>query len=241
MAGVARSLGRLLPSTSALFVCDIQERFRPLIIGYPTVIDTARRAIRGATALGLPIVVTEQYPKALGSTVSELTEVLPPAHSKGKGPTTASMLYGDCQVLPPAYSKDSPPLTPGVSHHKMVAKTLFSMITPEVEEHLTKALPHVKQVLLLGIETHVCVLQTALDLLSKGYEVHLLVDGVSSQRESDRAIALQRLVQAGVLLSSSEMALFQLAGDAKAPAFKTISELVKAERPPHMVPLHSNL
>lgn len=53
------------------------------------------------------------------------------------------------------------------------------------------------QVLLCGIEAHVCILQTTLDLLQRGYEVHLLVDGISSQRGHDRAVALQRMSQAG--------------------------------------------
>ena len=56
---------------------DLQERFRPVISGMPAIIDTARRMIRGASALELPVIVTEQYPKALGSTVKELSEVLP--------------------------------------------------------------------------------------------------------------------------------------------------------------------
>ena len=55
----------------------LQERFRPVISGMPAVIDTARRMIQGADALELPVIVTEQYPKALGNTVKELSEVLP--------------------------------------------------------------------------------------------------------------------------------------------------------------------
>ena len=55
----------------------LQERFRPVISGMPAIIDTARRMIKGATALKLPVVATEQYPKALGNTVEELKEVLP--------------------------------------------------------------------------------------------------------------------------------------------------------------------
>jgi len=54
-----------------------------------------------------------------------------------------------------------------------------------------------RQVLLLGIEAHVCVLQTTMDLLDKGMEVHLLLDGISSQREHDRAVAIQRMAAAG--------------------------------------------
>lgn len=95
------------------------------------------------------------------------------------------------------------------------------------------------QVLLLGIEAHVCVLQTAVDLIEKGLEVHVLVDGVSSQRPGDRAVALQRMAQSGAFLSSSEMVLFQLMKDAKHKDFKAISGLVKEQRP-EMLPLYSS-
>lgn len=53
------------------------------------------------------------------------------------------------------------------------------------------------QVMLVGIEAHVCILQTSLDLLQAGLEVHLIVDGISSQRQADRAVALQRMAQVG--------------------------------------------
>eukprot|EP00197_Chlamydomonas_leiostraca_P013862 CAMPEP_0202867384 /NCGR_PEP_ID=MMETSP1391-20130828/9316_1 /ASSEMBLY_ACC=CAM_ASM_000867 /TAXON_ID=1034604 /ORGANISM="Chlamydomonas leiostraca, Strain SAG 11-49" /LENGTH=214 /DNA_ID=CAMNT_0049547427 /DNA_START=57 /DNA_END=701 /DNA_ORIENTATION=+ len=200
MALTRSTIGKLAPSTSALFVCDLQERFKPVIHGWPAVEATAKRMIKGANALNIPVVVTEQYPKALGRTVPEIKEVLPPAWVAGM-PATAS-------------------------HHRTFEKTLFSMVTPEVEGHL-KTLSHVKQVMLLGIETHVCVVQTALDLVEKGYEVHLIVDGASSQREADRAVALQRMAQSGVLLASSEMALFQLARVAEGPGFKAISAIAK--------------
>ena len=62
MAALAR-LGKLVAPSSALFVCDIQERFVPVIHNMPAVVDTAKRMIRAATLLDLPIVVTEQYPK----------------------------------------------------------------------------------------------------------------------------------------------------------------------------------
>lgn len=59
----SRILGKLRPSTSALFVCDVQEKFRPLIAGFPTVIDTTKRMVLGAKCLDIPVLVTEQYPK----------------------------------------------------------------------------------------------------------------------------------------------------------------------------------
>jgi nicotinamidase-related amidase len=88
----------------------------------------------------------------------------------------------------------------------VVAKTLFSMCTEEVNAAFDK-LPGVKKVLIVGIETHVCVLQTSLDLLERGYEVHVLVDGVSSQRLGDRSVALQRLAQSGAFLATSGVGL----------------------------------
>lgn len=161
--------------------------------GMPAVIDTTRRMVRGARELKLPIVVTEQYPKALGATVIEIKSCLP----------------------------DNSPV---------VEKTKFSMMVPEVSLHLAN-LPNVKKILLVGIEAHVCIFQTAIDLIEDGYEVYLVVDGVSSHRLTDRAVALQRMSQSGVLFVTSEMALFQLLGDAKAPAFKAISALAKEVRP----------
>lgn len=83
--------------------------------------------------------------------------------------------------------------------------------------------------------------QTALDLIERGLEVHILADGVSSQRLGDRAAALTRLTQAGAFVSSSEMALFQLMRDAKHPGFKAVSALCKEARPEQLPPVMSAL
>ena len=155
LSAKAARLGKLLPTSTALFVCDIQERFRPIISGFPAVVDTSRRMvcvscwgngagqgsqcfehtharthhhharhtvliclqrsclqIRGANLLGLPVITTEQYPKALGNTVAELKEVL---------------------------SANSP----------IVEKTRFSMLTQEVMETL-KQTSAIKQVVMTG-------------------------------------------------------------------------------------------
>ncbi len=84
-----------------------------------------------------------------------------------------------------------------------------------------------KQVLLTGIEAHVCVLQTGLDLLDAGYDVHVLSDAVFSRRKENHDLSLQRLHDAGAAISSVEIALFELVRTAKHPAFRTISKLVK--------------
>jgi len=94
-----------------------------------------------------------------------------------------------------------------------------------------ESLPQIKKVLIVGIETHVCVLQTALDLIERGYEVHILVDGVSSRKLTDRATALHRLSQSGAFMATSEMVMFQMMLDTDHPAFKAVSAMCKEERP----------
>jgi nicotinamidase-related amidase len=201
-APAACPLGRLTPATSTLLVCDVQERFRGLIHCYPAVADATSRLVRGAGVLGVPVLVTEQAPKALGPTLSP--EVLP--------------------FLPPGT------LAP-------IAKTAFSM-WPAIAPHLAArggaaAAPHL---VLVGIEAHVCVLQTALDATAAGFQVHLAVDAISSRRPGDRATGLARALGAGAHAATSEMVLFQWAGSAGHPHFKAVSALAKEGRPSPQLP-----
>jgi len=83
------------------------------------------------------------------------------------------------------------------------------------------------QVLICGIEAHICVCQTALELLAQGREVHLLTDATSSRHPQNKDIALKRMAQAGATLSSVEMALFELLGDADCKQFKQLLKIVK--------------
>jgi nicotinamidase-related amidase len=83
------------------------------------------------------------------------------------------------------------------------------------------------QAILCGIETHVCVMQTALDLLEGGIEVHVAADAVGSRTDENRRLGLERLERAGATVSSVEMALFELLGGSDAEAFKQVQELVK--------------
>jgi nicotinamidase-related amidase len=85
----------------------------------------------------------------------------------------------------------------------------------------------IKQVVIAGIEAHVCVQQTALDLLACGYQVHILRDAVSSRRTTDAETALARLQNAGAVISTTEAALFELLERAGTPQFKEVSQLVK--------------
>jgi len=84
-----------------------------------------------------------------------------------------------------------------------------------------------QQILVCGIETHVCVYQSCSDLQKLGYEIHLLQDCVSSRKPNDRLFALQKLQTMGVSLTGVEMALFEMLQVAGTPVFKEISRIVK--------------
>lgn len=84
-----------------------------------------------------------------------------------------------------------------------------------------------KQVLLVGIEAHVCVYQTALDLVAAGYEVAVVEDAIGSRIASNKAVGVRKMLARGVSLSSTEMALFELMGDAGHPAFRDIQAILK--------------
>ncbi|CAO3661561.1 unnamed protein product [Umbelopsis vinacea] len=183
---VISKIARLTPQSTAVFVCDIQEKFRGRIWQFPSVISVAGKMIKAARTLDMPVYVTEQYAKGLGSTVSELD-------------------VSDAKLVLP--------------------KTKFSMYLPEVADSLKKN--DIKSVILFGIESHVCVLQTALDLLEDNIEVHVLSDGVSSQNYPEIEIALSGMRQAGATVTTSESVLFQLIRDAKHEKFKSIQDMVK--------------
>nr|CAG8583341.1 14518_t:CDS:2 [Entrophospora candida] len=113
-----------------------------------------------------------------------------------------------------------------IKNAKVVAeKTKFSMFVPEIENALKNH--NIKSIVLFGIEAHVCILQTALDLIENNYDIHVLADGVSSMNYPEIEIALNRIRQAGGSVTSSESILFQLLNDSSDQKFKQISSLVK--------------
>ena len=106
------------------------------------------------------------------------------------------------------------------------AKTTFHCLgAPGIVAGLAES--GVRHVTLAGIEAHVCVAQTALELLRTGYRVQVLADAVGSRFAVDREIALRRLEHAGVVVSTTEAALFEWLGGAEHPRFKDVSALVK--------------
>ncbi|MCJ1277322.1 hypothetical protein MMC21_005134 [Puttea exsequens] len=175
----------------ALFVCDIQEKFRPAIFEYDKVISTAHKMIKACYTLRIPIFSTTQSASRLGSLCHELTSI------------------------------------ETVHTFPIIDKTAFSMLVPQLRDTLTSRSSYPYQVAIVGIETHICVTQTALDLLSEGHRVYVIMDGVSSCHEGERAVALDRLRQEGAIVTTSESFLYECMGDASIPEFKAIAGLVK--------------
>ena len=107
-----------------------------------------------------------------------------------------------------------------------IDKTAFSSCGASVFIEQLQRLSR-RQVMLCGIEAHVCVNQTAHDLLAGGYQVHALADCISSRTPANRGIGLAKMTASGALPCSSELALFELMRDARHEQFRAISKLVK--------------
>jgi nicotinamidase-related amidase len=173
---------------SLLLVIDLQESYRGKLHREETVLAASRRVIEAAHILGVPIVVTEQYPKGLGPTRSEIAERLP-------------------------------------AGTRVLEKTTFSALgAPPVADAIEKS--GRSQIVVVGIETHVCVDQTAHDLLARGHQVHLVRDAVTSRFALEDEVGFAKLVGSGAVPTTSECALFEWLVDARAPEFKAVHKLV---------------
>lgn len=106
---------------------------------------------------------------------------------------------------------------------KIFEKKVFSMLTEDVKKSIEK---EVKTVILCGLETHICILQTTKELLQMGYEVIVIADGVSSRTIGDKKIALRYLEQIGAQVRTCESVLFELIRTADHPKFKEIQKLI---------------
>jgi Amidases related to nicotinamidase len=176
-----RSVGKLSPDKCAFFLCDIQDRFRPLIYNSQTIINTSNYLTSMANELSVPIIATQQYTKVFGPTVT------------------------DC------FANGQEDLDRLVGMGRVFEKKKFSMMTDQVQELMgSEEFRDRHSIVLFGIEAHVCVQQTCLDLLEMGKEVHVVCDGVSSQQSFDREIALGRMAHAGAFLTTAQSIAFML-------------------------------
>ncbi|WOH38795.1 isochorismatase family protein [Thalassotalea fonticola] len=109
---------------------------------------------------------------------------------------------------------------------KPISKSTFSAVKNDEFLAALKKTDR-KQVLVAGIESHVCVYQTAMDLHQQNYDVEIVADAVSSRTQSNKQIALLKMQNKGLTLTSTEMALFELIGDAQSKEFKQIIKIIK--------------
>jgi nicotinamidase-related amidase len=117
-------------------------------------------------------------------------------------------------------------LAPHLSGVRPIVKNSFSCCGADVYR-ATLVETGRRQVILTGIEAHICVFQTAADLLADGYEVHVVADAISSRMASNREIALTRLANLGAVITSTEMALFELQGVAEGDRFRSLLRVVR--------------
>ena len=181
---------RILESSkAALVVIDVQEAFRDVIPGFKSLTKRIAIAVRGFQILERPIFVTEQYPKGLGGTVSEISEAL-------------------------------------AAGAERIEKTAFSSCGAAVFAEKLRS-NAITQVVVCGLETHVCVNQTVHDLLGLGFDVHLLKDCVASRKARNKKVGLAKMFGSGAIPSSVEMALFEMMRDSRHEKFKEVQALVK--------------
>lgn len=109
---------------------------------------------------------------------------------------------------------------------KPIEKLTFSSCgVPEFDLQLREK--HIEQVMLVGIEAHICVSQTAHDLLQLGYQVHLISEAIGARFPHNREVAFEKMQRAGAILSSVEMSLFELMKASDAAEFRAVQQLIK--------------
>ena len=131
-----------------------------------------------------------------------------------------------CQQAPQALGPTVPEIAELLTGVEPIDKASFSCVGHEPFNVQLDALAR-RQVLLCGIETHVCIYQTAMDLMWEDYDLTVVADAVSSRTAENKRIALERLAFEGVPIASAEMVLFDLIKTAEHPQFKPIARLVK--------------
>jgi nicotinamidase-related amidase len=184
---MSTALQKIRRAGVGLVVIDLQERLLPAVFESERLVQTVTCLVKGASILGLPVLVTEQYRKGLGSTIDQFAQLIP-----------------------------------DVPFHKMTFSACGAedFLNALRQKNLTQAI-------LCGIEAHVCVTQTCLDLLAEGFRIFVAADAVSSRTAQNKQVGLERMRDAGAVIVSTEMILFELLEKAGTEESKQILALVK--------------
>ncbi len=171
-----------------LVIVDIQTKLLNVMFEKERLISSCSKLIQAGKLLGIPMVMTEQYPEGMGRTDPIISELL-----KDVG-IIEKLSFSCC----------------GVNDFNRKIADLGK-----------------KQIVLIGIESHICILQTVHDLIWQGYFLYIPYDGVSSRKEDDYRNALDRMRQVGAVIGSVESAIFELMEVAGTPVFRQISKIIK--------------
>ena len=187
---------------SVLIVIDLQGKLMEMIYRPALVVETNRRLLKLAELFQVPVLITEQYPKGLG-----------PTH--------------------PQIWQQFEQLTVPKRH---LEKTSFGCCgDPEFFDAIAQLRPHLeagqRQLLIAGIEAHVCVMQTVIELLAGHEQVYLCWDAISGRGEEYRHYALERMRRAGAIITNHESVGFEWSRDKNHPAFKELNRLLKDGQP----------
>jgi nicotinamidase-related amidase len=178
----------LITEKTCLLIIDVQERILPVIKDHQSITENILKLIKGFKIMGLPIYLTEQYPKGLGPTIDLITKELDDLNPIEK-----------------------------MSFSCSGANKLFTVLKNK----------KLLQIVVAGIEAHVCVQQTVLDLLANDFQVNVAADAISSRREKDYLLATDRMQIYGAEVSSTESVLFELLNVCGTEEFRAISKIVK--------------
>jgi len=180
---------------TVLLVVDEQAKLAAAMERREPVVASTVRLIRTAQLVGMPIVVTRQYPKGLGETEPAVEAALLEVEAQGGRVARVDKVsfdcFGDAGFL----------------------RALASF--------------RCRQLVIAGMETHICICQTALSALARDLDVHVMADACCSRSAENHELAMARLRQAGAVVSASESAMYELVGVAGTDEFKALLAIVK--------------
>ena len=168
---------------TTILAIDIQDKLTKMLPNSDIIKNNCIKLLKAASILNIDTIITEQYPKGLGSTIDEIK---------------------------------------AVKNFKIFEKTSFSALKTHNFPIITT-----QNVIVFGIETHICVYQTALDILAQNKNVIIISDCSSSRNEFNHNAALNAVSQQGAVIETLEMVLFQFLKSSNHPNFKEIQALIK--------------
>lgn len=175
---------RILREEAIALVVDYQEKLVPVMNANDLLIERSQILLEGLKILSVPMIITQQYTKGLGTTVQSITSA--------------------------------------VGKEDYIEKISFSAY-----EQVKEKIDGKKFVIVCGIEAHICVLQTVIDLAAAGYIPVIVEDCIASRQKNDKEIALKRMFQEGAVITTSESLLFELLRVAGTDTSKKIQRLIK--------------